>query len=124
MLAKTIGTAVVASAFSSAATYALLDNRLTPIETRMAHTPPLMVLDSAKMAAQLTDLMPTPKFDPALEKLGRALDKLRDEGYLILYKDAVASPSIPQALDVNALLEEQEASEAPKKAAGEDANRR
>jgi len=112
MLAKTLGIAVAAAVLSSAATYTLLDKRLTPIETRMAHTPPIMVWDTMKLAGFFTrndgrreDVL------KAMERIGQEMKKLHDAGYLILSRDAVSVKSLPPSLDIHKEVVEKIASE-------------
>jgi len=109
MLAKTIGIATVASALSCLATYALLNDRLRPIEDRMVHMPPIMVLDVSKLVAQWAQNEDTQQMLTQMEGVQQVIDKLTGAGYLILRSDAVAGAAVGLELSDLLPLKEQTA---------------
>jgi len=102
MLAKTIGIAAVAAALSGLATYTLLNDRLQPIEDRMAHTPPIMVLDVSKLVGQWVQSEDSQQVLTQMEGVQQSIDKLTDAGYLILRAEAVAGAA--KGLELSDLL--------------------
>jgi len=109
MLAKTIGIAALAAALSGLATYTLLNDRLRPIEDRMAHTPPIMVLDVSKLVGQWVHIDDTQQMLTQMEGVQQVIDKLTGAGYLILRSDAVAGAAVGLELSDLLPLKEQTA---------------
>jgi len=106
MLARTIGIAAVAAALSGLMIYTLLNGRLRPIEARMAHTPPIMVLDVSKLVEQWSQNEDAQQMLLQMEDVQQSIDKLTAAGYLILRADAVAGAAA--GLELSDLLPLQE----------------
>jgi len=99
MLAKTVGVAAVAAALSGAVAYTLLDTRLKPIEDRMQHLPPILVLNTSKLVDHWVESGETSdKVHMQIGRVQQSLNTLASSGYLVLRADAVAVA--PPEMDV------------------------
>jgi len=89
---KVIFISIILGAMSGlGSSYFVMNKQISNINERLIQTPPIVIVDFAKMASHYPDGASQKKIDEMMVKTNNAIIKLKKAGYLVLDSGAVVS---------------------------------